>query len=930
MKFFLRKSSKNAPATKSFQKTAGYDEFAAGPPPTVGARPIRPSEQNVRKLASHHRMKSVGSQGFRQLEHMDSGARPRTAPGSRPPPIDQPGPSKFSLRNRASHDETRLQPKSVQGPPKVPELPKGLTEIGGPKYFDLLQAAVSAKTKAMTEATRISCDFYNESIADRNSLYREVAKLPVDNGAAKVSLADEDDNALTKHPTETQRASFDAARSSRNASSWANRAVNEGFGVEIARSFAGGARNAQSLPLSQNIKGQNWLSSEWDSAQRIAPQQGASESRRSMSNSARQTKLPPQLPATVEEELSTKLSPADSPSLSNGREPLPSRKRSRTVPVAPTHNDASDWRQIEEPGIHGPVEVGLKQSEAADATPFSAVSHTSTRNHKSSASREQADYVPPRISSNRSGRKRESNKNHSIDSTITSIEVNSEGVLFIRSASRKINTPSRTVMDLTVDDRERKPVDVDNNDSPVGFEETSVQQADPVRILHASVVSGKSYAYKDGDSVMVGKFLPQRPSRELCENENTGLTSVAEDVGSGIQPTGKDDVSASNKAPSPRLTTSDRGSQTPLNWITETSASSRPLQHSFDAVIPGASTRVSSHEPAEARTSLPKSGHPEKSASFEVNLPRVQSETTQQPPSTSVIEEALPFTVAAPSITSPAVTPGNAEASSPGDRKASVPPSPGIMTRDFAHSQAFPRVYSAEATGGFQSRMTHGTTTQTSGRNKSSVLGGCVHIKEDDLEHERSELDRSITAKKQAAAQALLRLQEVMAMPTWEEISTTAQARASTKVPSHWRGLSIEDGGPIAPNAIFQKVKIPILAPPLPRQSTFRVRGEQESRPIPEVLTHSATERALAPSLQTALNNAPPSEATKQDIVARPASPGSPEGPSLEQSGRRDTAVPKKGVSHARMGSAVSASSETSAYGLPYHMVPTRGSSMRE
>ncbi len=178
-RFFLRKSNKSkpdlirTPFLDKFRQTARYDEFAAGPAPTIGSHPIKPSQQAMkRKSFSHLRVKNVGTREARQarqLAHSDLDARPQTAPGPQPPPLNWLNLSKSNKLSRTSHDETLGRSKGYQVPPKVSEPPKALAGMSGPKYFDLLQAAVTtSKTRTSFEAKRTSIDLYNESTEARN------------------------------------------------------------------------------------------------------------------------------------------------------------------------------------------------------------------------------------------------------------------------------------------------------------------------------------------------------------------------------------------------------------------------------------------------------------------------------------------------------------------------------------------------------------------------------------------------------------------------------------------------------------------------------------------------------------------------------------------------------------------------------------------
>lgn len=947
----MRKSTKSKPILIStplpdtFRHTAGYDEFSAGPPPTMGSRPIKPSEQKIkRRSLSHLRAKSVGLQESQQLVRTDSDARPGTAPGPQSTPINLSDPWNFGQRSGASQHDTLLRTKSMQAPPKIPELPKGSAAKGGPKHFDLLQAAVSkSKATAPPEPTRVSFDFYNERIATRNLMYYKLPKLSVNEDVAKVSITQGEDSASLTQANDAQRASFDAMRASRNAEVRRGRAACEGIGVEMPRAAIAEVSDTLSQPVHANTKGQDSLLSDPNTPQDIVPALNPIQRRRSKRRSARPTDLPPQLPSAAPGKPGPALPPADSLSPSKGSVLPPARKRSKTVPAVPIQDNVSHWRQIENSVILTlkPFEAGLNHPAATDRHPASSVSHHPSNNHRSTASRDQMSssrtsstssaYVAPRTSTDSSRRNREKNKSHPRDLAMTSSNVDSGVVLSVRSASHKKVTPSRRAMDLTVEDPNKKTHEGDDNDYDVGIEEAVAQQADPVQILRASVVSAKNYVHMGGDNVVLGRILHHRPSRGLAQSEKVELRSTAGEVGFATQPEARDTTSASVE-PHPPTPTSTSGSalQSPFSRTEGTSTSPTRSQPPSEPVTAAVSLEVPTREPAEARTDLPKSRNPGKSVPSAHDLQFVKSETTQPSPLKSATVEALHSTVPASGTASPAVTQQFSGVPPPSKKEGSTLQSPGIVARDFADAQRPPRVFPSEATSGFQLRMTHGTSIQIPRSNKSNALGGYILVSQEELERQSSELDRSIAIRKQAVAKALLKLQDAMAMPMWEETSVTGYPRASRKVPSHWRDLSIEDGSPIAPSAIFQKAKMPILTPPLSRHSTFSGQRGRALRESAERLINGAAEGPLAPSLRAALSDASFCEAQKEDSVTNATPPESPERPWLERRGRSDTALPRAKASHSRVGSAISTTSGTSAYSVPYHMVPARGSSMRD
>lgn len=938
-RLFSRKRSKSKPLSIStplsdtFQQTTGYDGFTAGAPPMIGDLPIKPSEQNAKRRSfSHNKTKSVGSQEFGHLVHTDSNVRPGTAPGAHPPSIDLLDFSKIRQQARASQDAPRMRSKSIQVPPKMPDLPKGLAEMGGPKSFDLLQAAISSsKARAPPNSTRQSFDYYNESIADRNSLYGKLPKLPMDKNVAKVSMGQGESNATSSHTLDNQRASFDAMRASRAAKLSAGRVGSRIIGVDMPRAPPE-VNDFSNQSLAKDATGQNM--SGFNQKDILAPRT-SSESRRSRKKSVRQTNLPPQLSPIPQEKSSPAVVTAALPSPAESSKLSSERKRSKTVPAASNLSGISAWGQSDAPAILTlqPFEEDLQQT-AANASPLlPSPPSTAGKNHSTSPKRDQmsgglppdivSDQFPPRMSSDRSTRKGEQIKYRPRDPA--TISINAQANAVIRNASRNKATPSRRVMNLRADGAERPSEEEDDNDYDVGIEEAVTRQADPVQMLRASVVSANDYVYKGGDNVILGKVLHHRSSRGLSLSEPSGLPSTVTDSNLGTRSEGRDDTSASGEPPSPTLITSTKSAmESQLDFEGRRPTTSQPSPSSPSPIAAADSLKVPQQEPPEARTSLPKARNHGEKPPAQRNLQYVQHGTAQQPHFSAPAGESLP-TGSVGTVTSAATTQHYADVPPSAANTGSMPTSADVLTRDFAHAQTPPPGFPHPR----MTSMAHDTKPIT-GRYENSTFGGYISIREKELEFHSSAIDRSIAIKKEAAAKALLKLQEVMAMPTWEESPDIGRPVASTKVPSHWRGLSIEDGGPIAPSAIFKKVKIPIRMPPHSTHSTFSGKGQLDRKSSNEKLVNGATEGNSAPSLPAATNDVSLDKAQMNDSVA-PTAPSDPtEPPSLERRGRSDTAVPQTKGSHSRMGSTVSATSGTSAYSLPYHMVPARSSSMRD
>jgi hypothetical protein len=902
-RWFRRKRSKgkplliSAPLPDTFRQTAGYEESNAGPPPTIGNLPIKPSEQVLeRKSFSHSRTKSVGLQEFSQAVRTDSSVRPRTAPGAQTPPLNPFNPSSLRRPDHISQDDRLLRVQAVPGPPKVPDLPKDLAEMDSTKYFDLLHAAVStSKSKVPPESTQSSSDFYNESIADRNSLYGKPPKLSANKGASKAFSSHGGINASQPRNDDTQRASFDAMRASRNARR----------SVDVEATF------------SEKDTKQGQSPSKGKSAQDVVTPQTPSNGRRSTRNSFRRTELGPQLSPIPQEKSSPAAAPAESCSPSSGSKPLPIRQRSKTVGAVPTREYVSDTHQVKSSAVLtlNPFKDESQQSVVNDGVLVPSIPHILSRNRSSSASGnpltgKQALGTHPNDTLPRMSSDRPSHKN----------------------ASRMILCPPGRAMDIPALPQGKRPDEDDDNDYDVGIEEAVAQQADPVQILRASVVSAKGYVYKGGDNVILGKVLHHRPSRGLSQAQSNGIPTVIPNDNLNSKSKAKNDTSASIKAHSrvPSIA-SDVVSQFVPDQIQSTSIRTIASQSVPEETAANASLRVPPRGPAEARTTLPTWKHLQSPPPSHGNMQVVASRQNQASSLTSSTAEAPP-PYSPPTPASPAAVEHQASLPLTNGNKGSVPNSPIIFTRDFAHPETPPRAYRSETTKKSAADIINGIIAPISGRGQSGIVGGYIHLTQKELEYQSTDLDRSIAIKKEAAAKALLKLQAVMAMPTWEEPDSAGLPRkATTKVPNHWRGLSIEDGSPIAPSAIFQKVKIPLLPPPLSRHSTFSRHGTRELRQSSEAPIGGNTEVPPANPPWQASKKASLSKTQKEYIVASEASLESIADSSwLDLRGRSETAMPSTRGSHSRMSSAVSTTSGTSVYSLPYHMVPARGSSMRD
>ena len=809
--------------------------------------------------------------------------------------------------------------------------------MGGPKYSDLLQAAVStSRTKLPFEAKRTSFDLYNESIASRNSRYGGTPAMSKNKSVARGPPTHKDKSAPLTDSVETPRASFGAMRASRDAKDPTTHAAVGRPSTGMPQASAAKVNDILPAATSNNAEGEGQLMPESESPQDIVPPLTPSESRRSKRKSIRQTNRSSQLAPALPGE------PAPSVPLLDPSSRLATRKRSKTIPDPTRQDNVPDWHRIGKPAVLTlkPFEAGLGESAAADSTLDSSISPAVSSTEPNITIEDQvstpqplnvtSSYVPPRVSSNRSRRKRDKNKNRSRDLVGGPRNEISEVVLSVRSVSQEKVTPSRKVMDLTDDGPARKAGDVNQNDYDSGREETVAQKVDPVQVLRASVVSANSYIYKREDDVMLEKVLHHRPSQSQSQHESNRYSSTPGDVCLGAQSDKNDKTSPTVDLDLPTGTTTlNPALQSLALHFDVTPSNLRPSKPPPKPSVANASPEVSQREPAFEGTSLPISTPRDTSFFSEDILPRAEADTTQHHPLAPAIAKA-PSKNSPTNNDSATVLQLYEDITPPNNIEGRVPPPPAILTRDFAHSQAPPRGRAGEVIGGPQSTMAHGLYTQKPEQNRSSRRGDSIHIGQEELGSQLSELDRSFAAKKQAAAEALLKLQALMAMPTWDETSTIDSLRGSMNMSSHWRNSSIEDGSPVAPSDIFKKVRIPILSPPLSRHSTFSSQQGRGVREDPERPMNGIAEGTSTAHPNADLGDVSSSQVHKEHVITSTVPLESPEQPQNKRRGRSDTASSQAKGSHSRMGSTVSAMSGTSAHSLPYHMVPARGSSMRD
>ena len=892
-RLFLRKRSKSKPALiteplpDTFQQTAGYDEFADGKPPTIGTRPIKPSNQRKsRKLFSHLRAKSTGLPEFSQLMNQVPGARPRTAPGIRPTTTEPSGPSRPRKHDRKAHDQPPMRWKGSRAPPEIPNLPNHVAGMKGPKYFDLLQAAVPTSTaEPLPKSTRSSFDIYNESIADRNSRYSKPLKPAANIQLRKALSTLRDSNTLATENIDPRRASFDAIRASRNFNATVSHAATESTSVVIPWSSASRVDNHSSQSPSRTAIRENLEMSDREKPDDFARQLASSDSHGVKRNNVQQTAFTVQSSRTVKDNLSSTLSASDPPASSPASRHRSGRKRSTTGPTVARSSNIAGGTELESLSLLTlkPVEHVSQQMKAASSVPHPPAEHTQSDSQGSFATRVQMSGNPPSS-----------------------------------FAADDVPPPSSTVTRMTGGDPGRASSTIDGNENDVEIEDTLTHQADPTGILRSAVVPANNYVYRGGDDATLGNVLHHRRSRGFSQDESTGEVPSNKDLSVSSRSDKKDGTSILRIATSlVPPDSSDSALQQPLERTEEAGSGPVSVQRSPHLAPSTTSVEVLPTEPAEVRDALP--GH----------------KTPRNPPLAKSSQQQLPPEARQPSANTKAIVkdPLRAKPSATGK-----PPSvrgsresarflPPIVTRDFALAQTQPRIHPLEPARRPQPGTFEASDPPIEEGSQSFTLGGYVHIDRGELDSECSEMDRIIAIKKEAAAKALLKLQEVMSMPIWEKAPNIGLPRAPTKKPNYWRGLSIEDGSPIAPSAIFNQVKIPASRVPVSTHSTFP-GGHEEGGLAPNGDNKGAKEDVkvvLNSSLRTSLDNG-----SRQRENISPESSVAPSWPGKR--GRSDTAVPtveSTGI-HSRISSSLSVNSSTSAHSLPYHMVPARGSSLRD
>lgn len=955
-KLFLRKRSKrpviiSEPLRDTFQQTAGYKEFHDGKPPTIGTRPIKPSdEKKGRKSFSHLRAKSTGVPEFSRQINQGSGARPRTAQGISPPATETSAPSRPRVHNRTVSDQPPMRREASQAP-EIPSLPNHKAGMKRPKYFDLLQATVPTSTaKPLPKSTTGSSDMYNESVADRNSQYSKPLKSAPSNDLRRPPSATRDKHALARENVDQQRATFDVIRASRNFNATVSQAATESTGKNIPGSSAFRGANHSGRSPSKSVRRERMVMSEKEKSDGFAQQLASKDSHRLKRKEVNQTASPAQSSPNAKGNLSSTLSASDPPSSLPGTGHHSGRRRSTTAPKIPTPRSLTEESQVERPVIviSNPIQHVSRQMKGTrdDPVPFTIPTRSNSQGSITTGV-QTSGYPPPSFSPNGelplvgadgSERGRENSKRRSRYLSTASINMMPDDVPKVNSSVRKGQIPSKSVTRVSESGRGRTPSAKDESKNDVEAENGMAHPTDHTALLRSAVVSASSYVHRFTDDVAVGRILQHRRSRDVSQDKSSGRVpsdrevsvSSRSDRGTGTStPRGATSLMHSDS--------SDSASQKPAERTKERGSSSRPAQRPSHRALNTTTVREPSTAPAAANHTLSGHGVPESRPHAMGNLRNLRPGTGQPSAKTSATSET-PLPTKSPPSGKPPPAHGGQETA------RFIPPT---VTRDFALPQRQPHAITPAPANRLQPGTNDSIDRAVDEGNQGFRLGGYIHIDRAELGSGISEMDRIIATKKQAAAKALLKLQEVMAMPMWEKEPNFDSPRSSTTTtttttPNYSRCLSLDNGRPIPPRAIFNQVKIPPpasrlrhhhVAEPSSSSSSFLPRGYEAAAPGPDgELNQPANGGDVANALVSSLQQTSWDDAARQKENIEPFGSLDPPPLRLGKRGRSDSEsavlVVKRG--HSRMGSGLSMSSSTSAHSLPYYLVPARGSSRRD
>ena len=970
-KFFSRgrsrnKLSANGDLAHNTTPKATPNGLHVEPPTRTTPTAKNDSQEKVKQRSyTQLRPKDTALQEFIPSSHAETIHRPSTAPGKSSTRRSLSLRSKFNHRPRHSQEEKQPPSHAAEPAPNIPELPKGLADLGDSKYQNFIHAVATPNSENPPETTRQPRNDADDSAVKQTSSTsgdpfsnRQDTRSSLDHGGTPGSL---------RQAADSQRASFDAMRACRNAQVSPDR-VTVGKEQEARSESSAAGKDQISSPL---LKTGTQLDNET----------------RFKLRSASPVSTPKRVPSPA-------LQPVSEVRTSNGasspaRAQITSATYSGQRQLHKSNGSISKSGSSSSVALQSPITKDQSKVDASrDHNTPSASSSPNPRSEPSvtpySIANSPTSQIQDRPTSHEKNVQPIPSTQRISDSAVApekDVQTRSGSIDNERQASRQEPRHSRRLQNgsdldrlwLTSPSSRRQSRELP---SPVGQDNTTraddsgddgddsgddemvdavTHQNEPDQVLAGSVTSGNTYKFRAGQNTVIGKVLRHRPSLALSPVSKEGIS--VEPQGLSAHTTNATEANGFSSMPALEASRTNAGTLTsrptavpadvdlqPPPKVEKRAEMAAPVGSASHSLTAKNTLPIPATEAATAKTVLPKSNEAVQqtpSTPPQSHLPQVQSTPSGlQSPSTSgsAAKPASEF-----GLKSDASNLGTGQ-----DRVVSLPP---VLTRDFAQSSAKPSIASKQAGKRIKSETISRKNLSVPKSVRIRAPSGYRNISPPDVEEDDAEIDRRIALKKEAAAQALLRLKEVMAMPSWEQPATQEHiASTSRRGPGHWRDLSIEDGSPIAPSAIFNKVKMPPLsesANPTPNQPSPSKEVTRASRRSSD-MTIRATQREMSPVTNRISSvNSPVARrytpqprnsslpvAAEQKTRASGASESREEihkattGPVAVSSTSPSTGSPSR--SHGRKNSTMSAESGTSAHSIQPHMVPARGSSTRD
>jgi hypothetical protein len=931
--FFRRRTKSKPPAVKdtpqaSFQQTSGYAAVPSGPAPKVGALPLKPSqEKQPRKSFSHTKAKSDGLQETRQVVESANIGRPRTSPGVKPYFVGVSKPNGSGTPSGPSSRGTSIDGAAAEdmSPPPVPPLPKDLDNLRGPRYHDIMQYAakqqisratfnehVAARNMGLprksvdifeTEVNQLSGGRYNEYVAMRNI---DPPRQSIDRFEEEVALRN-------TAPSDPQRTSFDAMRASREGQRHQSR--NNGVetppnktptqGMLGAETFANThvARIGKAKPLKT---GNDTLISGSDAPTSViaSSSQAAQPSRVALHSRQHSWKQNDQLGelSSIPQSRTADFMPPEW--LSHGYTTISSDGRTRSMTAAIPSRLRNDGLGDHDASAHFSTNEKPSPAPTFWNARNQVSQHSASRSLSMLEGPSRREAVRPTTSTGQRGLVAERPAPHEIsssraDDTLTGI---------IPRTKKRIELSGRTVMDLT----DELPDSSNDNAGHPAFHELSGEPQQRI-VYHSKGVN---------------------PSRRILGSSTTHASkqhTVSE-------------IDASESLRNPKPTSSRVG---------------RSNEHDMATITP--------FETAGSTT--------ESTAAIGGNSERVASGSTSQ---SAAISDPTDSQVA--SFHNPVTGPVQSLASNPRQQGQFVDPNCDEVSRQSQYVYASPeslksndftnptRAFGVTARD-FAVSPTHkqspGTLkemTQPQGEPKSNkftpLLTTQLPARQDKVVHhissftlppkqprtrqsgrDRIAFDEDAFQRKQAEARAaLLRLERDL-QDNFTFAFDSLNKTAAQDAPVHFRNISVEEDGPVAPISRFSSVHAPTsVYQNKVNGSTSGADtplGEKSPQQGPSIPGLAMTSGVSVPSIHSTLRNQNRNSmiSTISETDAEPLSPdGSAPAPTipLSSASERGRSITSRQPGHGRMHSTASTGSRASAFSVPHHLVPDRTSSMRD